>query len=92
MSSNVPVVYDVFAVAMTKLRSSFSNRKNVVEQKCTKRSPTAFLRNPSPERGEAYTVLLRLQENCFGSIFFLFFHEKPPENAPNNVIFTFFFR
>jgi hypothetical protein len=36
MSYNVPAVYDVFAVAIKKLRSSFSNRKNVAEKNCTK--------------------------------------------------------
>jgi hypothetical protein len=36
MAHNVKVVYDVFAVAMEKLRSSFSNRKNVVEKNRTK--------------------------------------------------------
>jgi hypothetical protein len=29
MAHNVPAVYDVFAVAIKKLRSSFSSRKNV---------------------------------------------------------------
>jgi hypothetical protein len=55
---NVTVVYDVFAVAMEKLRSSFSNRKNVVEKNRTKRSPTAVFRNPSRFSGEAYKILL----------------------------------
>jgi hypothetical protein len=36
ISPNVKVVYDVFAVAMEKLQSSFSNRKNVVEKNRTK--------------------------------------------------------
>jgi hypothetical protein len=36
IASNVKVVYDVFAVAMEKLRSSFSNRKNVAEKNRTK--------------------------------------------------------
>jgi hypothetical protein len=36
LSHNVPAVYDVFAVAIKKLRSSFSNRKNVAEKKPTK--------------------------------------------------------
>jgi hypothetical protein len=36
ISHNVPMVNDVFAVAIKKLRSSFSNRKNVAEKKHTK--------------------------------------------------------
>jgi hypothetical protein len=36
ISPNVKVVYDVFGVAIKKLRSSFSNPKNVAEKKHTK--------------------------------------------------------
>jgi hypothetical protein len=60
---------------LLKLRSSFSNRKNVVEQKCTKGvSPTAFLRNPSPERGEAYTVLLGEVKSALHHYFYFIFY------------------
>jgi hypothetical protein len=48
ISHNVPVVYDVFAVAIKELRSNSSNRKNVAEQNTTKGvSPTGVLRSPS---------------------------------------------
>jgi hypothetical protein len=36
MAHNVKVVYDVFGGAIKKLRSSFSNPKNVAEKKPTK--------------------------------------------------------
>ena len=36
MSYNVPVVYDVFAVAIKELRSNSSDRKNVAKKKPTK--------------------------------------------------------
>jgi hypothetical protein len=59
MAHNVKVVYDVFWVAIKKLRSSFSNPKNVAERKPHKgRSPTAVFRSPSRFSGEAYTILL----------------------------------
>jgi hypothetical protein len=36
IAHNVPVVYDVFAVAIKELRSNSSNRKNVAEKSRTK--------------------------------------------------------
>jgi len=58
MAHNVPVVCDVFAVAIKELRSNSSNRKNVVEQNTTKgASPTGVLRNPT--EGSAYNPVRR---------------------------------
>jgi hypothetical protein len=58
LSHNVKVVYDVSGVALKKLRSSFSNPRNVAEKKSKGRSPTGFFRSPSRFSGEAYTILL----------------------------------
>jgi hypothetical protein len=52
MAHNVPVIYDVFAVAIKEMRSNSSNRKNVVEQNTTKAlAPTGILRNPNRRIG-----------------------------------------
>jgi hypothetical protein len=46
MLHNVPVINDVFAVAIKELRSNSSNSKNVVEKKSTKAlAPTGFFRS-----------------------------------------------
>jgi hypothetical protein len=46
MSLNVPVIKDVFTVAIKELRSNSSNRKNVAEKKTTKAlAPTGFFRS-----------------------------------------------
>jgi hypothetical protein len=46
MAYNVPVISDVFSVAIKELRSSSSNRKNVAEKKSTKAlAPTGFFRS-----------------------------------------------
>jgi hypothetical protein len=57
LAHNVPVVYDVFGVAIKELRSSSSNHKNVAEQNTTKGvARLVFCVARAAEGGEAYTV------------------------------------
>jgi hypothetical protein len=58
MAHNVPVVYDVFAVAI-KERGAFQQPQKCGGEKPHKgRSPTTVFRSPSRYCGEAYTDLL----------------------------------
>jgi hypothetical protein len=58
MSSNVPAVYDVFAVAIKETVGFQQPQKCGGEKTHKGRSPTEFFRSPSRFSGEAYTGLL----------------------------------